>query len=129
MTENTTSVAELHFDHEVWTFELKSWREELKILERYLTKIQHSKLSREATSELERFQNQFIRHKEVVHDLINEASSNEKYLVHNNDIFTSDEMRKVKMEEHAVLEDQIQTARKIYSDLKSNFRNWLVSRL
>lgn len=129
MTENTTSVAELHFDHEVWTFELKAWREELKILEKYLTRIQHGKLSKEATSELERFQNQFICHKEVVHDLINEASSNEKYLVHNNDIFTSDEIRQIKMEEHAQLEDQIQTARKIYFDLKSNFRNWLVSRL
>lgn len=129
MTENTTSVAELHFDHEVWTFELKAWREELKILEKYLMKIQHGRLSKEATSELERFQNQFICHKEVVHDLINEASSNEKYLVHNNDIFTSDEVRQIKMEEHAQLQDQIQTARKIYSNLKSNFRNWLVNRL
>jgi hypothetical protein len=129
MTESTTSVAELHFDHEVWTFELKSWREELKILEKYLTKIQHAKLNREATVELERFQNQFIRHKEVIHDLINEASSSEKYLVHNNDIFTSDEIRQVKMQEHAHLEDQIQTARKIYSDLKLNFRNWLINRL
>ena len=128
MTDTTTSVAELHFDHEVWTSELKSWREELKILEKYLTKIQHGKLSKEATLELERFQNQFIRHKEVVHDLINEASSSEKFLVHNNDIFTSEEIRQVKIEEHARLDDQIETARKIYTDLKTNFRHWLANR-
>jgi hypothetical protein len=129
MTDNTTSVAELHFDHEVWTYELKFWREELKIFEKYLSKIDGKKLSREATSELEHFQNQFIHHKKVVHDLIHEASSNEKFLVNNVDIWGSDAVRKVKLEEHAGLDEQMDTARKIYTDLKRDFRNWLASRL
>jgi hypothetical protein len=129
MTDNTTSVAELHFDHEVWTYELKFWREELKIFEKYLSKIDDKKLTKEATSELEHFQNQFIHHKKVVHDLIHEASSNEKFLVHNNDIWASDEVKKVKLEEHGSLEEQMHTARKIYVELKSDFRNWLANRL
>lgn len=125
MTDNTTSVAELHFDHELWTLELKSWREELKILEKYLTRIDPQKLSGAASLELERFQNQFIHHKKILHDLIHEASSNEKFLVNNNDMFTSSEIRKIKLDEHNLLQEQIETARKIYSDLKLNFRNWL----
>ncbi len=129
MTDNTTSVAELHFDHEVWTYELKFWREELKIFEKYLSKVDLKSLSREASSELEHFQNQFIHHKKVVHDLIHEASSNEKFLNNNLDIWGSEDIRKIKLQEHAALEEQMTTARKIYIDLKSDFRTWLANRL
>ena len=129
MTDNTTSVAELHFDHEVWTYELKFWREELKIFEKYLSKIELREITREAASELEHFQNQFIHHKKVVHDLIHDASSSEKFLVHNLDLWGSEIVRKVKLEEHATLEEQMQTARKIYTELKSDFRHWLANRL
>lgn len=129
MTDNTTSVAELHFDHEVWTYELKFWREELKIFEKYLSKVDVKLLSREAASELEHFQNQFIHHKKVVHDLIHEASSNEKFLVNNLDIWGSEAVRNVKLGEHGILEEQMDTARKIYFDLKKDFRHWLAHRL
>ena len=57
---------DLRYDHNIWENELNFYKRELSIFETRLVEMLNRKPSRDLLRELEQYQNQFIRQKEVV---------------------------------------------------------------
>ena len=116
---------DLRYDHNIWENELNFYKSELGIFEDRLIDMLQRKPDRDLLRELEQFQNQFIRQKEVVDEL------NHKIHVYDDELKgipaqimlenTSDEMKK-----HKNLEDDLQINRKIYFELRNKFNHYLL---
>ncbi len=116
---------DLRYDHHIWENELNFYKNELSIFENRLIDMLKREPSRQLLMELEQFQNQFIRQKEVVDEL--------NHKIHLYD----DELRGIpaqimldlesnEMEKHKVLEDDLQLNRRLYFDLRNRFNNSLL---
>lgn len=116
---------DLRYDHHIWENELNFYKNELSIFENRLIDMLKREPSRQLLMELEQFQNQFIRQKEVVDEL--------NHKIHLYD----DELRGIpaqimldlesnEMEKHKVLEDDLQLNRRLYFDLRNRFNNYLL---
>jgi hypothetical protein len=129
MVINKISTLELSLEQELWTKELTYWRDELKVLEKYLSEINDKNTPHVLWVEVEHFQNQFIRHREVVHELRHELTKHENIV---KDLVSGLEDREIqdkKLELHEVIREEVNTGRKIYCELKDEFRNWLAKRM
>jgi len=115
---------DLRYDHNIWENELNFYKKELGIFESRLVEMLNRKPSRELLRELEQYQNQFIRQKEVV-DQVN-------HKIHLYD----DELKGIPAEimlplesreilKHRELEGDIHTTRKLYFDLRDRFSSYL----
>ncbi len=120
---------ELHLEYELWSKELTYWRDEIKVLEKYLTGLDHRKLPIGAGAEVEHFQNQFIRNRDVVHDLRHEVANHEHLLKELERTNNNEEVQEKILDIHTEIREKVNTGRKIYSELKDEFRNWLAQRL
>ena len=129
MSYTKINLTELHLEHELWSKELNYWRDEIKVLEKYLTGLDYKKIPNEAGAEVEHFQNQFIRHKNVVHDLKHEVDNHEQLLRDVEKVDDNEELQDKFLDIHSDLREKINTGRKIYSELKDEFRAWLAKRV
>lgn len=120
---------ELHLEYELWSKELTYWRDEIKVLEKYLTGLDHKKLPLGAGAEVEHFQNQFIRNRDVVHDLRHEVANHEHLMGEIERSHNNEEFQEKLLDVHSGLREKVNTGRKIYYELKDEFRNWLAERL
>jgi hypothetical protein len=116
---------DLRFDHHIWENELNFYKNELGIFEERLVDMLKRKPSKQLLRELEQFQNQFIRQKEVVDEL------NHKIHLYDDalrgipaQIMLEKESNEIK--NHKVLEDDLQTNRRIYFDLRNRFNLYLM---
>jgi DNA-binding transcriptional regulator GbsR (MarR family) len=129
MSYTKINLTELHLEHELWSKELGYWRDEIKVLEKYLTGLDYKKIPNEAGAEVEHFQNQFIRNKNVVHDLKHEVDNHEQLLRDVEKVEDNEELQDKFLDIHSDLREKINTGRKIYSELKEEFRVWLAKRV
>ena len=116
---------DLRYDHHIWENELNFYKRELGIFEDRLVDMLKRNPTNALLRELEQFQNQFIRQKEVVDEL------NHKIHLYDDELkgipaqimldLSSDEMAK-----HKNLEDDLQLNRKIYFELRNRFNNYLL---
>jgi len=115
---------DLRYDHNIWENELNFYKRELSIFETRLVEMLNRKPSRDLLRELEQYQNQFIRQKEVV--------DNVNHKIHLYD----DELKGIPAEimlaldsneitKHKELEDDIQITRKLYFELRDRFSEYL----
>ena len=118
----------LHLDHKIWANELSFYKQEIGLLESHLGEVESNNTATEATAPAERFQNQFIRQREVLDELVHDIKSHESQLVqyakdHPTAIdhvhFDSNSAKHKEMENHA------ETFKKLYKDLKSDFMQYL----
>jgi len=123
------NVAALHLENELWKKELVFYKDELQILEKYLFEVNNKNVSKDARAEVEHYQNQLILHKEVMDELVKEVKDHEKSITYVSDQWHNVEIQKLKLDEHADVKDRVKTQREIYSELKHNFRSWLIQRL
>jgi len=123
------NLTELHLEYELWSKELTYWRDEIKVLEKYLLELDYKKIPAEAGAEVEHFQNQFIRHRDVVHDLRHEVAKYEHLIKDIERVNANEELQETLLGIHTELREKINTGRKIYSELKEEFRTWLVKRV
>jgi len=116
---------DLRYDHHIWENELNFYKNELGIFENRLVDMLERDPNRDLLSELEQFQNQFIRQKEVVDEL--------NHKIHLYD----DELRGIpaqimlektsnEIEKHKGLEDDLQINRRLYFDLRNRFNSYLL---
>ena len=116
---------DLRYDHHVWENELNFYKNELNIFEDRLEDMLQREPTKQLLRELEQFQNQFIRQKEVVDEL--------NHKIHLYD----DELRGIpaqimlekesnEIEKHKGLEDDLQTNRRLYFDLRNRFNLYLM---
>jgi len=119
-TENAF-LSDLHFEHKAWINELKFFEDEILTFERRLEEMAKRHLPKqEVMVELEHYQNQFIRQKEVINDLKHDIRMHEQYLTKkvgaNPDSFDQPEFT-----DHVHLRERMEVFRRIYDDLKSEF--------
>ncbi|MCG8329664.1 MAG: hypothetical protein MI974_18355 [Chitinophagales bacterium] len=122
MVSTNEKVEALHFEHRLWTNELKFFADELKIYEHRLEELTQKVLEREALQQLEHFQNQFIRQKEVLDTLMHDINAHEHRLtvaMKNETAFEEDPSY------HRSLSSQMESYRSIYADLKKEFMVYL----
>ena len=116
---------DLRYDHHIWENELNFYKNELSIFEDRLSDMIIRKPSKQLLRELEQFQNQFIRQKEVVDEL------NHKIHLYDDElrgipaqIMLDKESREIA--KHKVLGDDLQTNRRLYFDLRNRFNLYLM---
>ena len=124
----STEIKELktqHFEHKVWENELNFYADEIKIYEHQLEELV-GKHIKEMLPPLERFQNNFIRQKEVIDELAHEIKIHEHELVQ---AATSQNGKANYTEhDHQAFQEKMDIFKKIYAELKNDFlvfwRKW-----
>ncbi len=115
---------DLHFELKVWLNELNFFKEEVGFFENRLMEVARKNTDREMMIELEHFQNQFIRQKEVIdetrHD-VKQAENQLELFAHDHPI-ASDH---IYFDDHGSLRESMNIFRDIYTDLKKNFLRFL----
>lgn len=121
-------IGDLHFDHMEWLNALRFYKDELGIFENRLEDIVRRNTHGEVMAELEHFQNQFIREREVIDELRHDIKQ------HENLIEKEAKEHPVAIDhryftDHVELRDRMETYEKIYRELKSDYNRWLAKRL
>ena len=118
-------IGDLHHDQREWLNALTFYKEDITILEHRLEDIVRRNNKPEVMAQVEHFQNQFIREREVIdelrHDIKQEENVMEKEM---KDHPVAIEHRYFK--DHTELRDRFQTFEKLYRELKQEFQQWLV---
>lgn len=117
-------IDELHFEHNLWISNMKFYYDELRTFENRLEELVQRNTKTEVTSQIEHFQNQFIRNKEVAEQIISKCKDHDKFLGnHAKDHPVA--IDHVLFADHTKLRDEFETYEKIYRELKAEFMNFL----
>jgi len=119
MVSTTSNVEALHFEHRLWMNELSFFTDELRIYEHRLEELTKKSLDRDTLSQLEQFQNQFIRQKEVLDTLEHDIHLHEQRL---GQALEKGEEAPEEPALHESLGNQMEAFRNIYAELKQNFK-------
>jgi hypothetical protein len=120
----TTTIPNLHFEYQQWMKELNFFKEAIKIFETHLEKVMNRNKALEITAQVERFQNQFIREKEVIDVLKHKLNGSEKQLAGFVKELSGLGLQSIKMDNHPVLREDMKIFRKIFTELKNDFRRF-----
>ncbi len=117
-------ISDLHFEHKLWISELMFWQDEIGTFKHRLEELVERFQDNEIMAKVEKYQNQFIRHKEVIDTLKHDINAVEHELVgyaKNN----PEAVDQSYFENQEPLRDRMETQRKLYGELKTNFLNFL----
>ena len=112
----------VHFEHRLWVNELDFFADEIRIYERQLEELIRKSAEKDAMQELEQFQNQFIRQKEVLDTLQHDIHIHEQKL---SEALKGDKELPLDPVYHNFLKDQMVSFRSIYAELKEKFYRFL----
>lgn len=115
-TRSTQSLQRL--DIAEWINALRFRKEEIGISEQRLEVLVGKGLPSEALAELEHFQNQFIREKEVIDELRHDVKAHENALEHG-------AQQDGWAQSHEGLRDRFATFERLYRELRDDFRAWV----
>jgi hypothetical protein len=120
----TITIPKLHLEYQIWMNELNFYKEEIRIFESHLEMIIDKLDDVVAKSKVEQFQNQFIREKEVIDELKHKLHVSERQLAFFVKEYSGLGLESIKMDNHGKLRDEMITFRKIYTELKQDFRGF-----
>jgi len=120
----TISIRSLHMEYQLWTRELIFYKEEIKIFEDHLSAILKRNNKNDVPAQVEHFQNQFILQKEVIDFLKHDLQVSERQLAACVYEMSGDGIENIKMDNHGTLRERVMTFRKIYKDIKNEFRRF-----
>lgn len=123
----TTTIPKLHSEYSIWMNELNFCKEEIRIFERHLENVINRNKAVEITAQVEHFQNQFIREKEVIDELKHKLNISEKQLVGLVKELSGLGLESIKLDNHPKLRDDMRVFRKIFTELKQDFRQFEAS--
>jgi len=116
--------SDLHFEHEQWSKDLLFWEDELKSFKKRLNELVLRWTDKNILVQLEQFQNQFIRHEEVINSLKNGIHSHEinmsEHFRKGEDVLDSLFVRK-----HVEYREHMEVQRHLYANLKKEFFKFL----
>ncbi len=124
MESTTKYLHELHAEHREFNAQLDFVIDEIKTFKHRLEEVAIANNKLEVMQQVEHFQNQFIRHKEVIDELKSMIHHHEKLiadLAEANNVATDHR----KTEDHIELREQMVTFAQIYGDLKTEFLGFL----
>jgi len=115
---------DLRYDHNIWENELNFYKNEIGIFENRLVEMLNRKPSKQLLKELEQYQNQFIRQKEVVDEV------NHKIHLYDDELkgIPAEIMldtSSIEITKHKELEGDIKITRKLYFELREKFSFYL----
>lgn len=118
-------LTELHEENRFWVKELLFFKDELSYFESRLADIASRNSSHEVLAKVEHFQNQFIRQKEVIDEVKHNIKAGENELEEfarsHNEIAIGHAL----FADHVDLRDEMETFKKIYAEMKDEFRHFL----
>ena len=118
-----THIGDLHFDHHMWLNALRFYKDEIGIFEHRMEDIVKRNNKPDVMAELEHFQNQYIREREVIDVLRHDIKEHENFLEkESKEHPIAIEHRLFK--DHAGLRDRFHTFEKLYAELKKEFYTW-----
>jgi molybdopterin synthase catalytic subunit len=115
---------EIHNENKQWLKQLEFARDEIKTFKNRLGEITTKNTKTEVLAPAEHFQNQFIRHNEVIDELKHDINAEEHKIVENakaNNVATDHR----KVEENASLVDRMDSFNKIWGELKEEYTDYL----
>jgi hypothetical protein len=118
-------LAQLHTENKFWVTELLFFKDEITYFETQLARIITNNTAQEVMVKVEHFQNQFIRQREVIDEVKHniKASENElqTFATSHNEIAIGHAL----FADHVELREEMDTFKKLYSELKDEFRHFL----
>jgi hypothetical protein len=121
----TISIPSLHTEYQLWTRELIFYKEEIRIFEERLETIVSRNTKRKDVSvQVEHFQNQFILQKEVIDFLRHDLHVSERQLASFVHELSDEGIANIKMDNHGRLRERMSTFRKIFREMKNEFRRF-----
>lgn len=120
----TITIPKLHVEYQTWMNELNFYKEEIRIFERHLEGVINKNSDITVTSQVEQFQNQFIREKEVIDELKHQLNISERQLAAFVKELSGLGLESIKMDNHPKLREEMKTFKKIYTELKNNFKRF-----
>jgi hypothetical protein len=118
----TVSIRSLHLEYQLWVRELIFYKEEIKIFESHLEELVSRNTRQGVQVQIEHFQNQFICQKEVIDILKHKLNISERQLAAFVYDLSGGVIDSIRMDNHSELREEIQTFRKLYKKLKTDFR-------
>lgn len=123
MTKTTSKpvfINDLHFEHTLWLRQLDFYRDEVGIFENRLEELVQRWDQHDVLAQLERFQNQFIREREVIDILQHDIRAHENSLA----AYAKEHpiaIEQVHFADHEGLRERMARFRQIFEDLKQDF--------
>ncbi|MBS1667449.1 MAG: hypothetical protein JST58_08735 [Bacteroidetes bacterium] len=117
--ESTTSIEQFQEDLQYWKQELSSIKQEICHFESHLENMAKMKLSKIHLATVEHFQNSFICQKEVLDKLRHDLPDSQQKVQHSFNMFNT----AAKEAKHALAE-RMDTFRRIYNDIKQEFKQF-----
>jgi len=126
--ETRVHIADLHSDHRIWLNALAFYKQEAALLEERIAEIAQRNTAVEVRAEVEQFQNQYIRQKEVIDTLRNKINH------HTDELAREYKDRPVAIDhrlfaDHTAMRDEMDTFEKLYRELKEDLMRWLAKRM
>ena len=120
----TKHLSDLHFEHQVWINTLQFCKDEITIFERRMEEIVKRNTDKALLAELEHFQNQYIREREVIDELRHDIKQHENFLEKESmDHPVAIDHRA--FGDHSNLRDRMTTFERLYKELKDEFFRWM----
>ncbi len=116
--------SDLHFEHKQWRSELLFWEDELKSFNKRLEELVKRWTDKNVLAQLDHFQNQFIRHGEVIDTLQHNINVHETNMALH-DEKGEDVINLTLAKHHLEFRGRMEIQRKIYGDLKKEFYQFL----
>jgi len=117
-------LSDIHFELNQWESELRFWEDEMKIFGKRLEEVVKRYTDNEIRAKIEHFQNQFFLHEEVIDKLKDEVKQHNRALA----VLAEKNAEVIDyphFESHMALRDRVDTQRKIYYELKSEYFEFL----
>ena len=122
--EKKVQISDLHFELNLWLNEFKFYKDEIKIFKKRLEEIVSRNTDKEVMKEVEHFENQYLREREVIDELRHEIKQHEN-LIEREDRLHPVAVDHEYMTYHNQLKDQVKQFRKIYQELRDEFMDSL----
>ena len=121
--ESTVSIDQFHEVLQAWKHELSSFKQEIRHFEQHLENMSSKNLPKELLAQIEHFQNSFICQKEVIDKLRHDLPDSRHKVEH---IYKGLPLQDDEegSEVHHLLEDRMEIFRRIYRDVKEDFRKF-----
>lgn len=120
----TISIHSLHMEYQLWTRELIFYKEEIRIFEDHLATLLKRNNKNGVPQQVEHFQNQFILQKEVIDFLKHDLIVSERQLAKLALELSGEGIDNIKMDNHGTLRERMSTFRKIYREMKNEYRRF-----
>ncbi len=116
--------SDLHFEHKQWRRELLFWEDELRSFNNRLNELVVRWTKEDVLAQLERYQNQFTIHENIINELKNDIKLHETNIAEHTRK-GEDVLNQNLVKNHIEFRNRMEIERDLYNNLKKEFFNFL----